>query len=66
MNKEEFMLVQRGGANISPATAARYTELVKLMRQQHEVIKARLKEMSHLLRDETESRRDSNFSLLCI
>lgn len=40
MNKEEFMLVQRGGANISPATAAQYTELVKLMRQQHEVVKA--------------------------
>ncbi|XP_015682975.1 coiled-coil and C2 domain-containing protein 1A [Protobothrops mucrosquamatus] len=48
MNKEEFMLVQRGGTNISPATAARYTELVKLMRQQHEMCISYSKQFTHL------------------
>ncbi|XP_026567074.1 coiled-coil and C2 domain-containing protein 1A [Pseudonaja textilis] len=48
MNKEEFMLVQRGGANISPAIAAQYTELVKLMRQQHEMCISYSKQFTHL------------------
>ncbi|XP_039224280.1 coiled-coil and C2 domain-containing protein 1A [Crotalus tigris] len=48
VNKEEFMLVQRGGTNISPATAARYTELVKLMRQQHEMCISYSKQFTHL------------------
>ncbi|XP_070597608.1 coiled-coil and C2 domain-containing protein 1A [Erythrolamprus reginae] len=48
MNKEEFMLVHRGGANISPATAAQYTELVKLMRQQNEMCLGYSKQFTHL------------------
>ncbi|KAG8148149.1 putative Coiled-coil and C2 domain-containing protein, partial [Naja naja] len=48
INKEEFMLVQRGGANISPAIAAQYTELVKLMRQQHEMCISYSKQFTHL------------------
>ncbi|XP_070794307.1 coiled-coil and C2 domain-containing protein 1A [Pituophis catenifer annectens] len=48
VNKEEFMLVQRSGANISPATAAQYTELVKLMRQQHEMCISYSKQFTHL------------------
>ncbi|XP_032067302.1 coiled-coil and C2 domain-containing protein 1A [Thamnophis elegans] len=48
VNKEEFMLVQRGGGNISPATTAQYTELVKLMRQQHEMCISYSKQFTHL------------------
>ncbi|XP_007425917.1 coiled-coil and C2 domain-containing protein 1A [Python bivittatus] len=48
VNKEEFMLVQRCGANISPGTAAQYTELVKLMRQQHEMCISYSKQFTHL------------------
>ncbi|ETE71271.1 Coiled-coil and C2 domain-containing protein 1A [Ophiophagus hannah] len=51
MNKEEFMLVQRGGANISPAIAAQYTELVKLMRQQHEMCISYSKQFEKMAED---------------
>ncbi|KAH0628738.1 hypothetical protein JD844_010216 [Phrynosoma platyrhinos] len=48
VNKEDFMLVQCRGANISPETAAQYAELVKLMRQQHEMCMNYSKQFTHL------------------
>ncbi|XP_009458844.1 PREDICTED: coiled-coil and C2 domain-containing protein 1A-like, partial [Nipponia nippon] len=37
VNKEDFVLVQRRGVHISPEAASQYLELMKLIRQQHEV-----------------------------
>ncbi|XP_061469802.1 coiled-coil and C2 domain-containing protein 1A [Rhineura floridana] len=48
VNKEDFTLVQRRGTNISPEMAAQYTELVKLMRQQHEMCMNYSKQFTHL------------------
>nr|XP_060619618.1 coiled-coil and C2 domain-containing protein 1A isoform X1 [Anolis sagrei ordinatus] len=48
VNKEDFTLGQRRGAIISPETAAQYAELVKLMRQQHEMCMNFSKQFTHL------------------
>uniref|UniRef100_A0ABM5FQD1 Coiled-coil and C2 domain-containing protein 1A n=1 Tax=Pogona vitticeps TaxID=103695 RepID=A0ABM5FQD1_9SAUR len=48
VNKEDFTLVQRRGTNISSETAAQYTELVKMMRQQHEMCMNYSKQFTHL------------------
>ncbi|XP_033029967.1 coiled-coil and C2 domain-containing protein 1A isoform X1 [Lacerta agilis] len=48
VNKEDFTLAQRRGANISPETAAQYMELVKIMRQQHEMCASFSKQFTHL------------------
>nr|XP_056706503.1 coiled-coil and C2 domain-containing protein 1A [Euleptes europaea] len=46
MNKEDFAL--RRGVSISPETAAQYTELVKLMRQQYEMCTNYSTQFTHL------------------
>ncbi|XP_044299490.1 coiled-coil and C2 domain-containing protein 1A isoform X1 [Varanus komodoensis] len=48
VNKEDFTLVQLRGTKISPETAAQYAELVKLMRQQHEMCMDYSKKFTHL------------------
>ncbi|XP_062975430.1 coiled-coil and C2 domain-containing protein 1A [Elgaria multicarinata webbii] len=48
VNKEDFTLVQHRGACLSPETATQYTQLVKLMRQQHEVCMDYSKKFTHL------------------
>ncbi|XP_077185923.1 coiled-coil and C2 domain-containing protein 1A [Paroedura picta] len=48
MNKEDFTLAPRRGAGISPETAAQYTEVVKLMRQQYEMCMNYSKQFTHL------------------
>ncbi|XP_015266053.1 PREDICTED: coiled-coil and C2 domain-containing protein 1A [Gekko japonicus] len=48
MNKEDFTLVQRRGVGLSPETAAQYTELVKLMRQQYEMCMNYSGQFTHL------------------
>lgn len=41
VNKEDFVLVQHRGVHISPEAASQYLELMKLIRQQHEVVEPR-------------------------
>lgn len=41
VNKEDFVLVQQRGVRISPEAASQYLELMKLIRQQHEVARMR-------------------------
>lgn len=40
VDKDDFMLVQRRGVRVAPEAASRYLELMKLIRQQHEVAAA--------------------------
>ncbi|NXL40472.1 C2D1A protein, partial [Glaucidium brasilianum] len=48
VNKEDFMLVQRRGVHISPEAAGQYLELMKLIRQQHEMCVNYSKQFTHL------------------
>ncbi|XP_068778820.1 coiled-coil and C2 domain-containing protein 1A isoform X2 [Struthio camelus] len=48
VNKEDFVLVQRRGVNISPEAASQYMELMKLIRQQHEMCMSYSKQFTHL------------------
>ncbi|XP_064293317.1 coiled-coil and C2 domain-containing protein 1A isoform X3 [Phalacrocorax carbo] len=48
VNKEDFVLVQRRGVPISPEAASQYLELVKLIRQQHEMCVSYSKQFTHL------------------
>uniref|UniRef100_A0A8C8VPQ2 Coiled-coil and C2 domain-containing protein 1B n=1 Tax=Pelusios castaneus TaxID=367368 RepID=A0A8C8VPQ2_9SAUR len=48
VNKEDFVLMQRRGVNISPEAASQYMELMKLMRQQHEMCMNYSKQFTHL------------------
>lgn len=48
VNKEDFVLVQRRGVPISPEAAGQYLELVKLIRQQHEMCVNYSKQFAHL------------------
>ncbi|XP_062454431.1 coiled-coil and C2 domain-containing protein 1A isoform X2 [Rhea pennata] len=48
VNKEDFVLVQRRGVNISPEAASQYLELMKLIRQQHEMCVNYSKQFTHL------------------
>ncbi|CAM4682257.1 coiled-coil and C2 domain-containing protein 1A [Caretta caretta] len=48
VNKEDFVLVQRRGVSISPEAASQYMELMKLMRQQHEMCLNYSKQFTHL------------------
>ncbi|KAM9214370.1 coiled-coil and C2 domain-containing protein 1A [Leptosomus discolor] len=48
VNKEDFVLVQRRGVHISPEAAGQYLELMKLIRQQHEMCMSYSKQFTHL------------------
>nr|XP_013797826.1 PREDICTED: coiled-coil and C2 domain-containing protein 1A-like [Apteryx mantelli mantelli] len=48
VNKEDFVLVQRRGVAISPEAASQYLELMKLIRQQHEMCMNYSKQFTHL------------------
>uniref|UniRef100_A0A663FB07 Coiled-coil and C2 domain-containing protein 1B n=1 Tax=Aquila chrysaetos chrysaetos TaxID=223781 RepID=A0A663FB07_AQUCH len=48
VNKEDFVLVQRRGVHISPEAASQYLELMKLIRQQHEMCMNYSKQFTHL------------------
>ncbi|NXX57371.1 C2D1A protein, partial [Scopus umbretta] len=48
VNKEDFVLVQRRGVHISPEAASQYLELMKLIRQQHEMCVNYSKQFTHL------------------
>ncbi|NXW11626.1 C2D1A protein, partial [Fregetta grallaria] len=48
VNKEDFALVQRRGVRISPEAAGQYLELMKLIRQQHEMCVNYSKQFTHL------------------
>ncbi|XP_067416694.1 coiled-coil and C2 domain-containing protein 1A isoform X2 [Emydura macquarii macquarii] len=48
VNKEDFMLIQRRGVNISPEAANQYMEFMKLMKQQHEMCMNYSKQFTHL------------------
>ncbi|NXW56055.1 C2D1A protein, partial [Eurystomus gularis] len=48
VNREDFVLVQRRGVPIPPEAASRYLELVKLIRQQHEMCMSYSKQFTHL------------------
>ncbi|XP_072704525.1 coiled-coil and C2 domain-containing protein 1A isoform X2 [Ciconia boyciana] len=48
VNKEDFVLVQRRGVRISPEAASQYLELMKLIRQQHEMCMNYSKQFTHL------------------
>ncbi|NXA57161.1 C2D1A protein, partial [Nothocercus julius] len=48
VNKEDFVLVQRRGVSISPEAASQYLELMKLLRQQHEMCVTYSKQFTHL------------------
>ncbi|XP_032636241.1 coiled-coil and C2 domain-containing protein 1A isoform X2 [Chelonoidis abingdonii] len=48
VNKEDFVLVQRRGVSISPEAASQYMEVMKLMRQQHEMCLNYSKQFTHL------------------
>ncbi|XP_074990333.1 coiled-coil and C2 domain-containing protein 1A [Calonectris borealis] len=48
VNAEDFALVQRRGVRISPEAAGRYLELVKLIRQQHEMCVSYSRQFAHL------------------
>ncbi|XP_074835541.1 coiled-coil and C2 domain-containing protein 1A isoform X2 [Carettochelys insculpta] len=48
VNKEDFVLMQRRGVRISPEAASQYMELMKLMRQQHEMCMNYSKQFTHL------------------
>ncbi|XP_040436961.1 coiled-coil and C2 domain-containing protein 1A isoform X2 [Falco naumanni] len=47
VNKEDFVLVQRG-ACVPPEAASRYLELVRVIRQQHEMCVSHSKQFTHL------------------
>ncbi|XP_056182209.1 LOW QUALITY PROTEIN: coiled-coil and C2 domain-containing protein 1A-like [Falco biarmicus] len=47
VNKEDFVLVQRG-ACVPPEAAGRYLELVRVIRQQHEMCVSHSKQFTHL------------------
>ncbi|KGL73529.1 Coiled-coil and C2 domain-containing protein 1A, partial [Tinamus guttatus] len=48
VNKEDFVLVPRRGVSISPEAASQYLELMKLLRQQHEMCVTYSKQFTHL------------------
>ncbi|KAM8793893.1 coiled-coil and C2 domain-containing protein 1A [Eudromia elegans] len=48
VDKEDFVLVQRRGVSISPEAASQYMELMKLLRQQHEMCVSYSKQFTHL------------------
>ncbi|NXC78407.1 C2D1A protein, partial [Anhinga anhinga] len=48
VNKEDFVLVPRRGVHISPEAASQYLELMKLIRQQHEMCLNYSKQFTHL------------------
>ncbi|NXT88088.1 C2D1A protein, partial [Anhinga rufa] len=48
VNKEDFVLVPRRGVHISPEAASQYLELMKLIRQQHEMCVNYSKQFTHL------------------
>nr|XP_014424347.1 coiled-coil and C2 domain-containing protein 1A [Pelodiscus sinensis] len=47
-NKEDFVLMQRRGVSISPEAASQYVELMKRMKQQHEMCMNYSKQFTHL------------------
>ncbi|NXT39384.1 C2D1A protein, partial [Pelecanoides urinatrix] len=48
VNKEDFVLVQRRGVHVPPEAAGQYLELMKLIRQQHEMCVNYSKQFTHL------------------
>ncbi|NXE58052.1 C2D1A protein, partial [Casuarius casuarius] len=48
VSKDDFVLVQRRGVSISPEAASQYLELMKLIRQQHEMCVNYSKQFTHL------------------
>ncbi|NXK01302.1 C2D1A protein, partial [Corythaixoides concolor] len=48
VDKEDFVLVQRRGVAISPEAAAQYLELMRVIRQQHEMCVSYSKQFAHL------------------
>ncbi|KAF1567068.1 Coiled-coil and C2 domain-containing protein 1A, partial [Eudyptes schlegeli] len=48
VNQEDFVLVQHRGVHISPEASGRYLELMKLIRQQHEMCVGYSKQFTHL------------------
>ncbi|NWH23327.1 C2D1A protein, partial [Grus americana] len=48
VNKEDFALVQRRGVHVSPEAAGQYLELMKVIRQQHEMCVNYSKQFTHL------------------
>ncbi|GAB0201835.1 coiled-coil and C2 domain-containing protein 1B [Grus japonensis] len=48
VNKEDFTLVQRRGVHVSPEAAGQYLELMKVIRQQHEMCVNYSKQFTHL------------------
>ncbi|NXK15452.1 C2D1A protein, partial [Herpetotheres cachinnans] len=48
VNKEDFVLVQRRGVRIPPEAASQYLELMKVIRQQHEMCVSYSKQFTHL------------------
>ncbi|XP_075773301.1 coiled-coil and C2 domain-containing protein 1A isoform X2 [Pelodiscus sinensis] len=47
-NKEDFVLMQRRGVSIPPEAASQYVELMKRMKQQHEMCMNYSKQFTHL------------------
>ncbi|XP_069460476.1 coiled-coil and C2 domain-containing protein 1A isoform X2 [Ambystoma mexicanum] len=48
VNEEDFTLVQNRGSNVPAKTAAQYTELMELLKQQHEMCMSYSKQFTHL------------------